>query len=127
MENPFLFNLGGCLLDYALAISPDLKIDAKVFASAWNQDPESSNIAQAHIAATAKESYPFISPEIIHEGLVLLTGIASTVALDVVKDVVKDGIKKILTARKKSDDAFSIEVIVIQTKDAPVIVVKAKS
>jgi hypothetical protein len=35
-------------------------------------------------------SYPFISPEMIHQGLVLLVGVAGTVALDVIKDVVKE-------------------------------------
>jgi hypothetical protein len=51
-------------LDYPLAISPDLQIDTKEFASAWNQDYESSTIAQARVEATGKVSYPFISPPI---------------------------------------------------------------
>lgn len=114
-------------MDYQLAISPDLQIDAEDFASAWNKNPESSNIAQAHAAEAAKESYPFITPEMIHQGLVLLAGVAGTIALDVVKDVVKDQITKVLAARSGSNAAPPFEVIVIQPGDKTMIIVKAKA
>jgi hypothetical protein len=126
-------------MDYPLAISPDLQIDAEEFASAWNQNPESSNIAQAHVSAASKESYPFIplssakkryalmTPEMIHQGLVLLAGVAGTVALDVVKDAVKDRITKFLAARFGSNAAPPFEVIVIQPGDKTMIIVKAKA
>lgn len=114
-------------MDYPLAISPDLQIDAEEFASAWNQNPESSNIANAQVAAASKESYPFITPEMIHQGLVLLAGVASTVALDVVKDVIKDRITKFLAARFGPNAAPQFEVIVIQPGDKSLIIVKAKA
>lgn len=114
-------------MDYPLAISPDLQIDTKEFASAWNQDSESSTVAQARVEATGKVSYPFISPEMIHQGLVLLAGVAGTVALDVIKDVVKERVTKILSARSGSDAVPPFEVIVIQPGDKTLIVVKSKA
>lgn len=113
-------------MDYRLAISSDLKIDAEEFASTWNQDPRSKGMAQASATGAAKESYPFIDPEMIHQGLIFLAGVAGTVALDVVKDVVKDRIMKFLAARSGSDAAPPFEVIVIQAGEKSVIVVKAK-
>ena len=112
-------------MDYPLAISPDLKIDAEEFASAWNKDSKSKGMAQASAVGAAKESYPFIDPEMIHQGLIFLAGVAGTVALDVVKDVVKDRIAKFLAARSGSDAAPPFEVIVIQAGEKSVIVVKA--
>lgn len=114
-------------MDYQLAISPDLQIDAEEFASVWNLNPESSKIAQAHVATASKESYPFIPPEVIQQGLVLLAGVAGTVALDVVKDIIKDRITKFLVARSGSDTAPQFEVIVIQQGNKNVIIVKAKA
>jgi hypothetical protein len=114
-------------MDYPLAISPDLKIDAEEFSAVWNQDPESKGIAQAHASASGNESYPFISPEMIQSGLVLLTGVASTVVLDAIKDVIKERIKKILSTKAGSDAPPRIDVIVIQTEGKPVIVVMAKA
>ena len=63
-------------MDYALAISPDLKIDAEEFASAWNKDSKSKGMAQASAVGAAKESYPFIDPAMIHQGLIFLAGVA---------------------------------------------------
>ncbi len=114
-------------MDYQLAISPDLQIDAEEFSSAWNQNPESSNIARAQFAEASKESYPFITPDIVHQGLVLLAGAAGTVALDVVKDVVKDRVKKVLASRSGSNTTPQFEVIVIQPGDKTMIIVKAKA
>lgn len=114
-------------MDYPLAISPDLKIGAEEFVSAWNQDPESSNVALACTTIATKESYPFISPEMIHQGMVFLAGVAVTFSLDLIKDMVKDRIKEILASKAGSDAVPLVEIIVIQTKDKPVIVVKPKS
>ena len=113
-------------MDYSLAISPDLKIDAEEFASAWNKDSKSKDMAQASAVGKAKERYPFIDPEMIHQGLIFLAGVAGTVALDVVKDVVKDQITKFLAARSGSNAAPPFEVIVIQAGEKSVIAVKAK-
>ena len=112
-------------MDYPLAISPDLTIDAEEFASAWNKDSKSKGMAQASAVGAGKESYPFIDPAMIHQGLIFLAGVAGTVALDVVKDVVKDRITKFLAARPGSDAALPFEVIVIQAGEKSVIVVKA--
>lgn len=112
-------------MDYPLAISPDLKIDAEEFASAWNKDSKSKVMAQASAVGAAKESYPFIDPAMIHQGLIFLAGVAGTVALDVVKDAVKDRIGKFLAARFGSDAVPPFEVIVIQAGEKSVIVVKA--
>jgi hypothetical protein len=114
-------------MDYSLAISPDLQIDAEEFASAWNQDPESSNIAQARLEAASKESYPFIPPEMVQQGLVLLAGVVGKVALDAVKDVVKDRITKFLAAKSGSNATPPFEVIVIQPGDKTMIIIKAKA
>jgi hypothetical protein len=114
-------------MDYPLAISPDLQIDAEEFASAWNQNPESSSIARARMEATTKESYPFITPDMINQGLVLLTGAVGAIALDVIKDVVKDRIQKILAARSGPDTSPPFEVIVIQPGDKTMIIIKAKA
>ncbi len=111
-------------MDYPLAISPDLQIDAKEFTSAWNQQPESSKIAHAQMATAAKESYPFITPEMINQGLVLLAGVAGTIAIDVVKDVIKERISKMLSARFGSKALPPFEVIVIQPGDKTMIIVK---
>jgi hypothetical protein len=97
-------------MDYPLAISPDLKIDAEEFASAWNQDSKSKGMAQASAVGAAKESYPLMDPEMIHQGLIFQADVAGTVAgtiaLDVVKDFVKDRITKILAARSGSPMPF---------------------
>jgi hypothetical protein len=123
---PYL-NLGGSSLDYPLAISPDLKIDAWEFAAAWNQDSESSTIALARTTAATKESYPFVSPDMIDQGMLILATVAANLALNVIAGMVKDRIDEILAAKAGSDAAPSVQVVVIQTKGKPVIVVKTKS
>jgi hypothetical protein len=135
-------------LDCTLKISHELKIDAREFAAAWNQNPESKGIAQAQVADNfAKDVLLFllkpyivilssatksaglthaISHDMIYQGLVFLAGVAGTVALDTLKDAITDHIKKILAAKAESNNAPTVEIIVIQTEGKLVIVVNAK-
>jgi hypothetical protein len=113
-------------MDYSLAISPDLRINAEEFATVWNQDPTCKDIAKAKLAEANAGKYIFLDPELIRQGLVFLAGVASTVALDVFKDVIKDRIQKILAGRADSNATPPIEVLIIQSGENPVIVVKAK-
>jgi hypothetical protein len=114
-------------MDYPLAISPDLKIDAKEFAAVWNQDSASRDIAQAKSAEASTEKFIGLDPELMRQGLVFLVGVASTIALDVIKDLIKDRIMKILTDRSGSKAAPMFEVIVVQPGDKSIIIVRAKA
>jgi hypothetical protein len=114
-------------MNYPVAISPDLRIDAEEFTAVWNQDPVSRDIAQAESAGASPEKYIGLDPELVRQGMVFLAGIASTIALDVVKGLIKDRIMKILSGRSGSHASPPFEVIVIQPGDRPMIVVKAKA
>jgi hypothetical protein len=114
-------------MDYPLAISPDLKIDAKEFAAVWNQDSTSRDIAQAKSVEASTEKYIGLDPELMRQCMVFLAGIACTVAMDVVKDLIKDRIIKILTGRSGSKAAPTFEIIVVQPGDKSIIIVKAKA
>jgi hypothetical protein len=116
-------------MDYTLAISPDLKIGAEEFASVWNKDTTSHDIAQANSVDASTEKYICLDPELMSQGMVFLAGIASTIALDVVKGLIKDRIMKILSGRASSNTTTtpSFEVIVVSSGDNPLVVVKAKA
>jgi hypothetical protein len=63
----------------------------------------------------------------IRQGIVFLAGIGSTLALDVLKDIIKDRIKALLASRsgpESEEKAPNIEIRVIQTGDAPLVVVE---
>lgn len=114
-------------MNYSLAISPDLRIGAEEFASGWNQDPTSKDIALAQSAETSPEKYISLDPELMRQGMVFLAGFAGTIALDVVKDLIKDRIMKILAGRSGLNASPLFEVIVVQSGDQTIIVVKAKA
>jgi hypothetical protein len=112
-------------MDYQLVISPNLKIDVKEFVSSWNQDPESKIIAQADTKEGTAQGFPMVDPELLRQGVVFLAGVASTVALDVLKDLIKIRITKFLENKSSSEKtAPKLEVAIIPTGEAPIIVIR---
>lgn len=114
-------------MNYSLAISPDLRIDADEFASAWNQDTSSRDIALADSAGTSTEKYIVLDPELVRQGIVFLAGVAGTITLDIIKDLIKDRITKILSGRSGSNATPPFEVMVIEPGDQTIILVKPKA
>ena len=115
-------------MDYSIAISPDLGIDAEEFSAVWNEDPASRNIGRAEMTEESLEKYAVLDPEMIRQGLVFLGGVASTIAVDVLKDLIKERIKKIFSDRAGSKTtAPSIEIIMIPHRDRHMVIVKPRA
>jgi hypothetical protein len=83
-------------VEYPVAFSPELEIEAADFAAAWNQDDASRQVAQAVTAQPKGVTY---LPPGVSEALVFLAGVASTIAVDVLKDVIKNRVNAYLAHR----------------------------
>jgi hypothetical protein len=110
-------------MDYQMVISPDLKIKAEDFVTAWNQDSQSRDLAEANVVdAATTRSYGFIDPEFLMQGLVFLAGVGGTIVLDVLRDLIKERISKLLADKSGTNATPQVNIIVIQSGNNSLIV-----
>jgi len=111
--------------DYKIALSPDVGIDAYDFVTAWNNKPQTLDVAKAEAVEISAEDFILIDPNMLEEGLIYLAGVGSTIVVGILKDLIKDLIKDItkqkLNNRRKTSDFL---VVVVDHVDTPIIVVK---
>src|SRR5712691_8939626 len=91
--------------DYQIVLSPDLGISAADFVTAWNEEAEARNLAEARLAAPTSKVY---DPTLIVAILIsVATGTASNLHSDLIQRLVdrkKDPQKHIhIEAQKKPD------------------------
>jgi hypothetical protein len=80
-------------MEYLVAFSPELEVEAADFVAAWNEDGAARQVAEAVTAEPKAVAY---LPPGIDGALVFLAGVASTVAVDVLKDVIKNRVNAYL-------------------------------
>ena len=85
-------------MNYHITFAPDLDVSYQDFIAAWNETPECRALAEAQLVTQPPQGFP-LDPQLVQQGLVLLTGAAGVVgglALDALKDVVKDKLTEYL-------------------------------
>ena len=91
-------------MDYHIALSPELDINADDFVQAWNDDTEARKEASASLAPSAGTQY---DPTLITDVLLgVTTGMAGNALYELIKKVlVKQGVRKHthIEEMKKSD------------------------
>ena len=80
-------------MDYNIALSPELDINADDFVQAWNDDTEARKEASASLASSAGAQY---DPTLITDVLLgVTTGMAGNALYELIKKVlVKQGVRK---------------------------------
>jgi hypothetical protein len=96
-------------MDYQVVFSPDLDLTPDTFISAWNDDPECRDKAQAAPLHEPPAGFP-IDPG---TALVFLGGVAATVASGVLTNLISELLKKKLL--ETAPEAPSpVEIMVIE-------------
>ena len=62
-------------MDYHMAFDPDLGLNARDFVAAWNDTPECHALGEAQLTTQRSQGFP-LDPQLVQQGLVLLTGVA---------------------------------------------------
>ena len=100
-------------MDYHIAFAPNLDVNSRDFVAAWNATPECRALAEARLAPQAPQGFP-IDPQLVQQGLVLLTGaagVAGGLALDALKDAVKDKLTEYFKEKLSRQPALQVDAI----------------
>jgi hypothetical protein len=100
-------------MDYPIAIDLNLALDLSDFIAAWNDTPECRTLAEAQLTTQPPQGFP-LDPQLVQQGLILLTGVASAtgaLALDALKDAVKDKLTDYLKDRLAQKPPVQVESI----------------
>ena len=74
--------------NYQIVLSPDLELTSEEFAAAWNANPESRAISEAHLSADKGLSF---EPITIATVLITVgTGVATNVVSELIKNLIQD-------------------------------------
>jgi len=93
-------------MDYRIALSPELDVNAEELVSAWNGSSECQKIAQAETVQASAKSFFEPNTAIIYFG-----GVLTSIAVSVIKDLIKDKIKALIkekNAKKKAPEVDSV-------------------
>ncbi len=93
-------------MDYRIALSPELDVNAEELVSAWNTSSECQKIAKAETSQASAQS--FFEPS---TATIFISGVLGKIAVDVIKDLVKDKIKTLIKekiAKKKAPEVESV-------------------
>ena len=110
-------------MDYHIAFAPELGLSFQEFIAAWNDTPDCRAIAEAQLVVQPSKGF-HLDPQLVHDGLVLLTGAVGGFALDVLKDVVKDKIVEYLKQKLAKKSSVKVEDIHQPNGDYLLIVMK---
>ncbi|MBF0376534.1 MAG: hypothetical protein HQK72_03520 [Desulfamplus sp.] len=115
-------------MEYPVLISPTLSLNVSELVEAWNSSDEWNRKAEAkQIHQDQAVGYP-IDPETAQKGLLVFSGFAVGLALEIIKDLIKEFLISFLK-KKFSKDPVVPEVVL---KEMPpnsgvyLIIVKAK-
>ncbi len=107
-------------MDYQVVFSPDLALTPDTFIAAWNDAPECRDKAQAAPVYEPPAGFP-LDPG---TALVLLGGVAATIATGVITNLVTELLKKVVV-KAEPQAVPSWEIVVIeQAPDTRLLVVK---
>jgi hypothetical protein len=96
-------------MDYQVILAPDLELTPDTFISAWNDDPECRNKAQAESLHEPPAAFP-VDPA---TALVFLGGVAATIATGVITNRITELLKKkLLKAMPQAPP--EVEIVVIE-------------
>jgi hypothetical protein len=96
-------------MEVAIALSPELDLDAPELAATWNEDVEARALAEASVGE--QEAQDYIDPALIRQGLVLLGGFAGGLALDAVKDVVQAKLTAFLEKKLSKKPSIQVDAV----------------
>ena len=97
-------------MNHHIALAPDLNVSSQDFIAAWNETPECRGLAEAQLTTQPPQGFP-LDPQLVQQGLVLLTGAAGGLALDALKDVVKDKLTEYLKQKLSRKPSIKVESI----------------
>ncbi|MFC1835831.1 hypothetical protein ACFL2Q_14100 [Thermodesulfobacteriota bacterium] len=100
-------------MDYHIAFAPDLQVDSEEFVAAWNDTPECRALADARLIHHPPQDFP-LDPELVQQGIVLLTGAAGVVAgviLDTLKTVLKEKLTEFLKKKSAAKPSIKVESV----------------
>jgi hypothetical protein len=97
-------------MDYQIALDPGLGVSAEEFAAAWNQTTTCRELAQAWTSTLSPKGYP-LDPQLIQQGLVLLSGAAGALALDALKNAVKDKLTDYFKEKLSRKPSLKVEAV----------------
>lgn len=110
-------------MDYHVAFAPDLQVKSQDFITVWNDTPRCCSLAEARLTSEPPRGFP-LDPELVEQGMVLLTGaagVAAGIVIDAVKDVLKEKLTEVL--KKKLPEKPSVKVESIRQPDGSYLIV----
>ena len=96
-------------MTYHIALSADLAVTADEFAVAWDEAPDCHNLAEAQPSFEPPQAFS-LDPA-LQQGIILLSGVAGAIAVDVVKELVKERISEFLAQRRSRKPAIRVEAV----------------
>jgi hypothetical protein len=97
-------------MNYSVAFSPEIQLNAQDFVVAWNSTPRCRSLAEARLIPEMQRGFP-LDPQLVQQGLVLLAGAAAGIALDVLKDAVKAMLTEYLKQRMLKEPPVTVETV----------------
>ena len=94
-----MYEKGGCMEKYQIALSPDLGLSPADFVAAWNEDAEPRNQSEASLVPSTSEHY---DPT-------LLVTILLTVAAGTTSNLLSEFIIRVVEKKKESHKHTHIE------------------
>jgi hypothetical protein len=96
-------------MTYHIVLSEDLAVTAEEFAVAWDEAPDCHSLAEAQ--ASFEPPQAFSLDPALQQGLVLLSGVAGAIAVDVLKDLVKERVIEFLEQRRAPKPGIRVEAV----------------
>ncbi|MFB0546212.1 MAG: hypothetical protein ACETWB_04825 [Anaerolineae bacterium] len=97
-------------MDYHVALSPELDLSPEKFAAAWNEAPECRALAEAELVFQPAQGFP-LDPQMAQQGLILLAGIAGSLALDALKEAVKGKLTEFFEEKLSGKTSIEVDAI----------------
>ncbi len=105
-------------MDYRIALSPELDVNAEELVSAWNTSSECQKIAKAETVQASAQSFFEPSTAIVYFG-----GVLTSIAVGVIKDLIKDKIETLIKEKDAKKKAPEVESV-LQPDGSYLIIVK---
>jgi len=94
-----------------IVVDPALGLDAASLVQAWNEDAERRRLAEARLERQPPADFP-LDPELVENGLILLAGALSPLALEAAKTAVSEWVKELLKRRREKQAAGEPKITV---------------
>ena len=100
-------------MDYHVALSPDLDVNAPDLVTLWNDTPECRTLAEAQVSIQPPQGFS-LDPAMVQRGIIVLTAVGGMVgglALDALKDTVKEKLTAYLEKMLSRKPSIKVDAI----------------